>query len=195
MSFKKPEGYDEAEAKEFGERTELPPGGYVCEIKNAYPRQSKKGNQMMVLELDIAEGEYAGYISNLPENLQFQGRFYQLTEGASLPFFKGLIQAIERSNEGYKFDWGDPQNDRSLIGLQVCGVFGKEQYQSNMDGSLQWSTRLVRITTLEALQNGDVKPPKDKYLPGQYANTSPPPSNNGSFFEVDNNLSGDDLPF
>ena len=199
MAMNKPNDWDTMEGKEFGENENLPAGVYKCRIMSAYSQTSKSGNEMLVLELDIVEGEHEGHFAKLAdvnEKLLFQCRYYQLTEGNSAKFYKGLINCIEQSNPGYKWDF-EPS---SLKGKLCCGAFGKEQYVSNKDGSLQWSTRLTRVTSLENMEAGLVQIPKDKYVDGQAASTSPPPPTyttptSPDFYETDETLDDDDLPF
>ena len=191
MVLAKPSGYDEAEAKEYGERQELPAGGYLCRIVNAWSEKSKKSQRpMVIVQLDIASGEYTDFFAELPENLQFQARSYQLMDGEAVPYFKGFIANIEASNQDYTWDW----NPQSLIGLSICGIFGREQYESKNDGSVNWSTRLVRLAGTDALFAGTIKPPKDKTLGGKPAGHG---STNNSFFEQNTGatLDDDDLPF
>lgn len=57
----KPQFYDEA-PNLSGDFVPLVPGGYICEIKKAVEQKAQKtGNPMLVLLLDIAEGDKKGY--------------------------------------------------------------------------------------------------------------------------------------
>ena len=51
------QGYDEAQSY-TGESRTLPAGKYICEIKGAKEVETKNGKKQLVLQLDIAEGEY-----------------------------------------------------------------------------------------------------------------------------------------
>ena len=42
----------------------MPAGKYICEIKGAKEVATKTGKKQLVLQLDIAEGEYKDYYSN-----------------------------------------------------------------------------------------------------------------------------------
>lgn len=98
----KPYGYDEAEATSFGDNVKLPPGGYICQIKQAEITKSRSNKEMLILYLDIIEGEYTGYFENKHNNLSPEKKeiknwgckYYQLTEVDSTKFFKGLITAV-----------------------------------------------------------------------------------------------------
>ena len=54
------EGYEEAQAI-TGEYEKLEAGGYICKIVNAKEEKSKSGKRMLVLQLDIIEGERKEY--------------------------------------------------------------------------------------------------------------------------------------
>lgn len=57
------QGYDEAQAY-TGESRALPAGKYICEIKGAKVVKTSTGKEQLVLQLDIAEGEYKDHYSN-----------------------------------------------------------------------------------------------------------------------------------
>ena len=91
------QGYDEAQSY-TGESRTLPAGKYICEIKGAKEVATKTGKKQLVLQLDIAEGEYKDHYSNLyaanaernGTNAKWNngGLFRQGYEGKQLPFFK-----------------------------------------------------------------------------------------------------------
>ena len=60
------QGYDEAQAY-TGESRALPAGKYICEIKGAKVVKTSTGKEQLVLQLDIAEGEYKDHYGNLYE--------------------------------------------------------------------------------------------------------------------------------
>ena len=179
--LRRPQNWDAVQAKRFGEFVELPPGGYKCVIVDAKAATSTTKKEMLVVQLEIASGEYAGHFKTLPDNLQFQARLNQLTE--RVENFKALIEDIESSNPGFIWNW----DEESLVGKYCCGVFGREQYESKSDGKPRFSTRLSYITSLGEL-NAGIEPPKDKLLDIG----APKPKASDSFFTPD--YSVDDLP-
>ena len=75
------------------------------------------GKEQLVLQLDIAEGEYKDLYGDLfAANIERNGNgrqsgttadcFRQGFEGKQLPFFKGMISCIEESNVGYDMELG-----------------------------------------------------------------------------------------
>jgi len=183
--LKRPDDWDNIEGIEVGNGAKLPPGPYACRITIAYAKSSQKGNPMLVLELDVDQGEYVSFFSNRGKSAVFR----QLTEGKSMPYFKGLIDAIEASNPGYKFDF-DP---KSLINRRCCAVFGEEQFIGN-DGGIAVATKIMYITTLQRLSEGDIQTPQLKKVnrPAAQSQYPHPP-----FFTSDDGLGLDDydLPF
>lgn len=162
-------GYDTAKAAIAGENEQLPAGVYSCVIKNATETISKNGFPMLVLDIDIDNGEYNKFFTKKHEFIKKANYndaatkwpccYYQRLDGDHLSYFKGMMHAIEDSNDGYKWDW----NERGLIGLNFAGVFGREEVKFN-DGKIAMLTKLVQIRSYKAWDEGCIKVPKDKML-------------------------------
>lgn len=164
-----PQGYQEADAKSFGEFETLEAGGYICKILKAEEQTSKSGKQMLVIFYDIAEGEHKDYhkreferIKEKNPDAKWKGTYYQLTEGNSVPYFKGLITSIEESNAGYKWDF----NESTLKGKLFGGAIGLEEWENGDKGGMQ--PKLRYVTSVESIRKG-INPPKDKMLDGNTA--------------------------
>lgn len=124
-------GYNEAEAVDMGGFKRLPAGGYVCRVQAVRADKSQAGNDIVVLRLDIAEGEYSGYFSKdymhslkrFGEQAFWKGTYTQATSGKSIGFFKGLLEAFKASNAGYephfsdKGDWDEQELRGKFIGF------------------------------------------------------------------------------
>jgi hypothetical protein len=143
----------------------LPAGVYKCEIKQATVRQSRKGQEMLVLCFDIAEGEYQGYFMDMyakrheeatakGEQAKYpnNGCFYQLTQNDFLPRFKHLINSIEASNAGYTFT-GD---EKSLVGKMFGAVMREEEYESSRDGSIKTTVRCDKVVPVNKIETTKV---------------------------------------
>lgn len=183
----KPDGFDSAMAIKGGGFPHLPPGGYICRIVEAKEQHSKSGRNMLVLGLDIAEGEYKDFYLK-----QFQRRheenpdakwpclYYQLTDGDSVGRLKGLLMALEESNEGFSlaaWDW----DEKKLKKLLCCGVFREEEYL-NHEGKVRTSVKCISILPKTDLPT--VKVPEKKTL-------EPSQQNNGGW----GNIPDEDIPF
>ena len=188
--MKKPQGYDEAPAY-TGSFPQLPPGGYICKIKKAAMTTTKSGKEQMVLMIDVVDGYHKGFFQQaFDRNTQSDkkwpngGQYRQLTEGNSLPFFKGMITAIEESNAGFTFDF----DEKKLAGKMVGCVVGREQYKKD-NGELAFATKIMQIRSVEAIKAG-VEPPEDKLLESQQTSSSA-----GFGFGTEVVFDDDDVPF
>ena len=183
-------GYEEAKAI-TGEYEKIEAGGYICKIVNAKEEQSKSGRRMLVLTIDILEGEHKGFYNRrfeedtktaTPEKpAKWKGTYYQMLDGEkAVGYLKGLMTSLETSNDGFKWNW----DEKKLIGLKFGGIFGEEEYEK-LDGSIGTSTKLKYIRTVKAIQDGDFKIPEIKKLPTK-----------GEAFDGFGNTDySDDLPF
>lgn len=183
-------GYDESPAY-TGESQALPAGKYICEIKNAKVVKSTRGIEQLVLQLDIAEGDYKNYYSDLyAADLERSGSkakwrngglFRQGWEGKSLPYFHGLMTCIEKSNEGYVWNW----DEKTLKGKKIGVLFGREQFLLGEDK--RWATKAVAVRSIEGLEKSEI--PKDKLLDGSVSSGF----DSSGFNDIDGDQ--DDLPF
>jgi hypothetical protein len=160
----KPAEWDSTEAF-TGDFKSITPGGYICRIKQARVEPSTSGRQMLVVQFDIAEGEFANYYTDqfkkkfvTNPDTKYQGIYRQLTEGSSLTYFKGMIAAIESSNPNYKWNW----DESTLKGKLFGGVFGQEEYL-NGNNDVKLATKCMYIRSVEQIKAG-VKIPEIKRL-------------------------------
>ena len=164
----KPQGYDEAQSY-TGDFEQLKLGGHICKITAVKLEYTPNTNaEVLVIAFDIAEGEQAGYYQRRfdeakKSNAQakWQGTYRQFTQGNSTPYFKGMIENIEKSNPGYSFV-GASFNEQTLVGKLFGGVFGREQYKTE-DGKLKFATKCMSIRTVEKVREG-IEVPEDKLL-------------------------------
>ena len=199
----RPSNWDNIQGKDAGEYASLPPGVYCCRITNAEATKSQNTNkEMLVLTLDVASGEHKGIFASS----QYPPMYRQLTgnddgDEKKQSFFKGLITAIEKSNDGYKWDW----NPAGLVGKLLAVAFGEEEYL-NKDGALATSVKPRFVRSTQQMREGTIEVPALKKLNGNGNNATvgsnyAPPSatqsgTNGfsslasAFIEED-----DDLPF
>ena len=165
--MEKVQGYDEAQAI-TGEYERLNAGGYICKIISAKEEKSKSGKRMLVLALDIAEGDKKDFFRNRfndnsnPDKKWPAGAIYrQMLEGEKAAgFLKGLMTSLEASNDGFKWDW----DEKKLAKLKCGAIFGEEEYEK-MDGSVGTTTKVKFIRTVKAIQDGNFKVPELKKLP------------------------------
>lgn len=162
----KPKGYDEAPAY-TGEFSQLPAGLYVCEILGV-KQEEYNGHSRFIMQFDIAEGEHKGFYQKrysmekqTNQNAKYKGIHRQNMEDQGLPFFKGLMTSVERSNPGYHFPWGTQGNENTLKGKKFGAVMGREEFIAS-DGQKRMATKVVQIRSVDGLK--DAKIPEDKLL-------------------------------
>lgn len=158
------DGWDEVTPEVAGNGEQLPVGGYVCQILGAEEAVSRKGNDMLKVAFDIADGEYAGFYGRKFENkrkfdanAKWPGMYYCPTRGERVGRFKGFIKTIENCNEGYAWDW----NEASLKGKLFGGVFGEEEFLTD-DNKLMTTVKLRFVLPVEGIE--DAPAPKLKQL-------------------------------
>lgn len=162
--MQKPQNWEQVE-EISGDFKRITLGGHVCQIKNVKLDTTSTGKEVMIIQFDIANGECANYytedfqrryVSN--PDAKYMGVYRQLTEGNSQKFFKGMLTAIEKSNQGYTWNW----DEKTLKGKFFGGVFGEEEYINNK-GEKKMSTKCFFIRSVEQVLAG-VEIPKPKLL-------------------------------
>ena len=195
------EGWNDAPAY-TGEFETLPAGKYVCQIVQVNVTQDQKGREQMVILFDIADGEHKGYYDRMfqgakrndASQAKWKGIFRQLTQGNSLPFFKGVITSIEKSNPGYKWNW----EEKSLVRKKFGGIFGREEFIAS-DGKKRMATKCIQIRSIEGLKDAEI--PEDKLIPENAAPQQAqnyPYINNGAgdgFMNIPDGVEDEGLPF
>lgn len=196
--IKKPQGYDTAAAY-TGEVQSLPKGKYVCKIKQVATQQSRNGNLQLVILYDIAEGEYKDFYKNAfdeeksrnRENARWRGVFKQNMEGKGLPWLKGIITAIEKTNN-FVFPWDQENNEQSLKGKQFGGIFRRRQYETQT-GNKAFVTELFQIRSKEGLEYAKV--PDDELLPDAVQVAATPSPVGDGFMSIPDGANDEGIPF
>lgn len=169
--------YEATEAK--GESKRITPDGYVCRIKSVTDHPDK---EYLYIEFDIAEGEFKDYYLEGMEKLGFWGgRFYRYYSDNALKYFKAFITSIERSNSGFKWDWGE----QKLVGKYFGAVLREEEYEKK-DGSIGTRVVVDYTTDVDRIRSGKFEVRPKKVLEGTVASKP-------AFAEIDD-LDGK-LPF
>ena len=196
----KPQGYDEAQAF-TGEFASLPAGCYVCKILGA-KQEKYNGHDRFIMQFDIAEGEQKDFYQNqynlskkTDQNTKYKGVHRQYMDERSIPYFKGLMTSIERSNPGFVFPWGRENNEKTLVGKKFGAVMGREEFTAS-DGEKRWATKIFQIRSIDGLK--DAKVPDDKPLTDNAGATDGSsqygqPDENG-FTNIPDNID-EELPF
>ena len=189
----KPDGYDNVKAATFGSK--IDPGPYVMKIISADEVMSNNSGPMLVLCLDIAIGENKDHYKEMSNKYQKENyqKVRQLTGGASLPYFKAMIEAIEESNNGFKFNF----DEKTLVGKYVGANLREEEY-INSNNELKTFLSVAYLCGARKVVDGEIKPlPKkvletNNHLPMQNSNDDVVFEDVNTSF---NNDRDDDLPF
>jgi hypothetical protein len=132
-------------------------GGFICKITKVEDVCDK---EYLMIEYDIAEGEFKGYYKDLFDSKSFWGgRFVKSYKEKALSFFKGFITAVENSNSNFKFD----NDEQKLVGKLVGLVFGEEEYKKN-SGSVGTRLYVDKIHSIEKIKKGEFEVPAMKKL-------------------------------
>lgn len=156
--MQKLQGYDEAQAF-TGDFESINPGAYICRIRHVIVEQKSYG-ELLKIGFDIADGEYKGFYQKKYAESQsdkWPGMLYQTSMNEKPQFFKGFITAIEKSNDGFKWNW----NEQELVNRVFLGVFGEEEYK-NSSGDIKTICKIQQVRSIEQL--GKIKPPEIKRL-------------------------------
>lgn len=164
--IKKPQGYDEAPAY-TGEFMQLPAGLYICKVLGV-KEEENRGHSRLAMQFDIAEGEHKDFYQKqfkmakqADQNAKYKGMHRQNMDDQGLPFFKGLMTSIEKSNPGYQFPWGLEGNEKTLVGKKFGAVMGREEFLTP-EGERRMATKIFQIRSIDGLK--DAKIPEDKLL-------------------------------
>ena len=176
-----PKDFNEVQA--YTGFTPLEPGGHILVIKKVEETTSKTGNKPMIniyfdTDKTDSQPEYftQQYKSNSNPNKKWSNNatIRQLVldaEGATNRGFKTFIEMVEKSNNGFKVQWGD-NFCNCFKGKLVGGVFGREEYEK--DGAYKFATKHQSFRTVEDIKNG-VEVPADKLLnPSGHNNSNAP---------------------
>jgi hypothetical protein len=158
--MRKPVGYETSEIVDGG-FAEPKPGSYILGIINAVA-EIKNGEQRVIFNLDIAEGKFKNHFGKQTKRFGKNRylRYYQNTEGKGLPYFKGVIKAIEESNPGYVFDF----NESGLVLKKVGGNLRDEEYVGT-DGTVKTSLRVGYLCSIRGVLEGEHRVMSVKKLP------------------------------
>lgn len=132
-------------------------GGYVAKVTLIDDMPQK---EYLWIELDIAEGEFKDYYTDLYKARAYWGlNDLKSYKESALPFFKGMITAFEQSNPGFKFNYDEQTLKGKLVGI----VLGEEEYERN-NGEIGTKLKVKQYLSADKIRKGDFKVPPKKTL-------------------------------
>lgn len=192
-------GYNDVPALLPGEFSKLPPGGYVCRICLADILNSKAGNPMLVLFVDIADGEFKNFfkdaasrvksfdISKQWDNSAIYRQLLFDKDGTVSRFLKGLLSTFQQSNPNLQINLRD-FDPNVLRGSLIGFVFAEEEYQKR-DGSTSSRVFIKFPKSVDDIKTGNFTVPDTKKIS---APVSKPASDSPFDGET---IDNDDVPF
>lgn len=128
--MKKFNGYEDAKkAAEYTGSEKLPAGGYVCNVMGVRYDTFDWGD-VIVLQFDIAEGEYKGFFKKQYDANTSDDKKYKGTARINVPkddgsekdgwtknAFARWTNAFEKSNPGYTWDWDETKWKGKTVGI------------------------------------------------------------------------------
>jgi len=183
--MQKPQDYDSAQALTAGRFDNPAAGWYVLGIVKAEEIKVKNGDRagepMLALELDIAVGPHANHYRKLSEKL---GKPLYLRHNRVISqanYLKGDIQAIEKSNPGFIFNFDEKTLVRKLVGAALR----EEEYLHAQTQEVKSNIKIAFLCSKEDIGKG-LPVPKKKVIdmskehtrqPGEDDNFEPPQDN------------------
>lgn len=157
------ENWNEITATESS-NVKLPAGTYKCRIVGAQQQVSKKNNEMLVLALDIIEGEFKDYFMNKWKEKKdattdgstpkYPCLMYNLWTPERAGQCKWMIDLLEKNNN-FKWDF----NEASLAG-KIIGVTFRDEEFLTQDGQLRMTAKPYRLVALDKIADAKVPEPK-----------------------------------
>lgn len=135
----------------------ITPGGYIGAI---YTAKDYPDKEYLYICIDIAEGEYKNYYKELAERADFWGlSLYRSYKDTAKSMFKKFYLDVERSNEGYAWNWDEKTLSDKKIGI----ILGEEEYIAN-DGSVKTRIKITKTCPVKDIRDGNFKIPEKKLL-------------------------------
>jgi hypothetical protein len=141
--------------------TLLAPGIYLAKVVKV---EDVPDRSYLRVYFDITEGQFKGTFGAqvVGDKWPYLGTVIRSYKESALTWFKSFITAIEKSNEGFVWKW----NEQDLVGKNFVVVFGEEEYQDAVTNEVKVGLKPVDIRSIKALQEGKIKVPERKKLPG-----------------------------
>ena len=199
--MKKFDGFDEAKSNaKYSGGGRLPAGAYVCKVLGVkYEEQPDKESDRIIIQFDIAEGDYNGFFTeqyqkNTKEDKKYKGKttIYAPNDNTKDQWrkdsFAKWTNAFEDSNPGYAWDWDEKKWKGKLVGI----VFGDTGTKINGNDIVYTEARFP--CAADDVRNGVAPEAKFKAKNG-YGESAPTDSGNGTdFMSVPDNIE-EDLPW
>ena len=104
--------------------------------------------------------------------------------------FKRFITSVEKSNQGYIWNW----DERSLINKMFGGVFGREEYKDENE-EYRFVVKCRYANSIDRIRSGNFTIPKDKLTKEHRNNNIEIPASIGDLSAYEEIISDGEVPF
>lgn len=141
----------------------LTPNGYIAKLLNIedYPEK-----EYLKIYFDIVKGDDKGYFkkqydgdTRKERKWPNAGTFIRSYKDSAASMFKGFINAIEKSNKGYQWNF----DEKTLVNKVVGLIIADEQYQ-NQKGQVRVRNYVAAVRSVETIEKGEYEIPALKEL-------------------------------
>ena len=150
----------------------IPDGAYIVGVKKVEDVSDK---EFLRLELDICKGEYKNWYQQQYDADNRETKYWprdgvlvRSYKETALPFFKGFITAITKSNPKFEWKWNEQDLKNKVFGI----VVGTEEYLKK-NGGVGTRPYIDSVHSVEAIEKGDYTVPDVKKLDTTKATSKP----------------------
>lgn len=150
----------------------LTPNGYIVKLLNI---EDHPDNEYLKIYFDIVKGDDKGYFkkqydgdTRKERKWPNAGTFIRSYKDSAASMFKGFINAIEKSNKGYQWNF----DEKTLVNKVVGLIIADEQYQ-NQKGQVRVRNYVAAVRSVETIEKGEYEIPALKELTTTKATTAP----------------------
>lgn len=150
----------------------LTPNGYIVKILNVEDHPDK---EYLKIYFDIVNGDDKGYFkkqydgdTRKERKWPNAGTFIRSYKDSAASMFKGFINAIEKSNKGYQWNFDEKTLVNKIVGL----IIADEQYQ-NQKGQVRVRNYVAAVRSVETIEKGEYEIPALKELTTTKTTTAP----------------------
>ena len=150
----------------------IPDGAYIVGVKKVEDVSDK---EFLRLELDICKGEYKNWYQQQYDADKRETKYWprdgvlvRSYKEKALPFFKGFITAVTKSNPKFEWKWNEQDLKNKVFGI----VVGTEEYLKK-NGGVGTRPYIDSVHSVEAIEKGDYTVPDVKKLDPTKATSKP----------------------
>ena len=150
----------------------IPDGAYIVGIKKVTDNPEKK---YLRLELDVCKGEYKNWYQKLYDADKRETKYWprdgvlvRSYSDKALPFFKGFITSVTKSNKNFNWEWDEQKLVNKVFGV----VIGTEEYE-RQNGGIGKRPYIASVHSVETIEKGEYEIPTLKELTTTKATTAP----------------------